>query len=156
MQIPGQFDEFGNPRKCRPMEVRALNDNFKLSLHTRMLHNRHSNHVPGVVLIPKSFNGALGPDSTEPGVLSNDEVFGCASPREFDIEKFVTGGYRAWWGGSSHVFSTKQDIVAKPRYASIEQYAMESAFTYVGDMPKDDWLFVSTLSFAPCSVLAVL
>ena len=39
-----------------------------------------------------------------------DELFGLAKAEDFDMDKFLRGGYRGIYGGGSHVFATKQKI----------------------------------------------
>ena len=175
-QVPGQFDANGEPIYVRPLQVREENEDFKLMLEAKMLHNRHSNHTPGknfnlfilyvtiyllnmiknyiihsiitsaftgVVWIPDKFYGALGPDI--PGQPTMDEEYGCKSPDDFSMDKYLSGGYRGIYGGGSHVFATKKNILKKPANRKFQEYLFELAFTYVGSTDiVEDCHFVST------------
>jgi hypothetical protein len=142
VKVEGQFDADGNQVYTRPLEVREQNEDFKLALEARMLHNRFSNHTPGIVWIPDKFHGALGPDKE--GEPTMDEQFGCKSPADFQMDKFLMGGYRGIYGGGSHVFATKQNIIKKPHITKHKEYQLENAYTYVGPTNPEDCHFVSS------------
>ena len=74
----------------RLWELRPVNDNFVLAIMCRMLHNRHGNTLASVVIIR--------PDGPR----------GCASKADFDMAKFRTGGYDAYFIGGSHKISAKK------------------------------------------------